>query len=121
MDLAFVNRMAGITWGGGEIWDLKMAEGLEEMGAEVTFYVGRPLRSELPEPIEGFETVEIPTPHLRDFAYAAPPGVGGALAHLDASVFCRRTAKAISSVISTSYRFAPDPTLHSMWIKSTHP
>jgi glycosyltransferase involved in cell wall biosynthesis len=72
-----------------------MAEGLEERGAEVTFYVGKPLRSELPEPIEEFETVEVPTPHLRDLAYAAPPGVGGALAHLDARMFCRRAAKAI--------------------------
>jgi len=95
MDLAFINRMAGITRGGGEIWDLKMAEGLEERSAEVTFYVGKPLRSELREPIKEFETVEVPTPHLRDFAYAAPPGVGGALAHLDARVFCRRAAKAI--------------------------
>ena len=95
MDIAFINRMIGITRGGGEIWDLKMAEGLEERGAEVTFYVGKPLRSELPEPIEEFETVEVPTPHLQDLAYAAPPGVGGALAHLDARVFCRRAAKAI--------------------------
>ena len=95
MNLAFINRMAGITRGGGEIWDLKMAAGLEERGAEVTFYVGKPLRSELPEPIEEFETVEVPTPHLQDLAYAAPPGVGGALAHLDARVFCRRAAKAI--------------------------
>lgn len=93
MNLAFVNRMAGITRGGGEIWDLKMAEGLEERGADVTFYVGKPLRSELPEPIEDFETVEIPTPHLRDWAYAAPKGIGGALSHVDAEVFCRRVAR----------------------------
>jgi glycosyltransferase involved in cell wall biosynthesis len=95
MDIAFVNRMAGITRGGGEIWDLKMAEGLEELGAKVTFYVGKPLQSDLPEPIEGFETVAIQTPHLRDLAYAAPPGVGGALSHLDSRIFCRRAAKAI--------------------------
>lgn len=93
MDLAFVNRMAGITRGGGEIWDLKMAEGLEERGADVTFYVGKPLRSELPEPIEGFETVEIPTPHLRDLAYAAPVGVGGGLADIDSRLFMTRTVK----------------------------
>jgi glycosyltransferase involved in cell wall biosynthesis len=59
----------------------------------VTFYVGKPLLSKLPEPIEDFETVEIPTPHLRDWAYAAPRGVGGALSHIDAEVFCRRVAK----------------------------
>ena len=93
MDLAFVNRMAGITRGGGEIWDLKMAEGLEERGADVTFYVGKPLRSELPEPIEGFETVEVPTPHLRDLAYAALKGIGGGLADIDSRLFMDRTVK----------------------------
>lgn len=93
MDFAFVNRMAGITRGGGEIWDLKMAEGLEKMGAEVTFYVGKPLRSELPEPIEGFETVEVPTPHLRDLAYAAPKGIGGGLADIDSRLFMNRIVK----------------------------
>ena len=93
MDFAFVNRMAGITRGGGEIWDLRMAEGLEKMGAEVTFYVGKPLRSELPEPIEGFETVEVPTPHLRDLAYAAPKGIGGGLADIDSRLFMDRTVK----------------------------
>jgi len=95
MDIAFINRMAGITRGGGEIWDLRMAEGLEELGADVTFYVGKPLRSEPPEPIEEFETIEVPTPHLRDYAYAAPPGVGGMLAHIDTRIFCRRVAKAV--------------------------
>ena len=90
MDLTFVNRMLGISRGGGEIWDLKMAEGLEELGADVTFYVGKPLRSELPEPIEDFDYVEVPTPHLRDLAYAAPIGVGGALSDLDARLFTLR-------------------------------
>ena len=85
--------MAGITRGGGEIWDLKMAEGLEERGADVTFYVGKPLWSELPEPIEGFETVEVPTPHLRDLAYAAPKGIGGGLADIDSRLFMNRAVK----------------------------
>jgi len=70
-----------------------MAEGLEKMGAEVTFYVGKPLRSELPEPIEGFETVEVPTPHLRDLAYAAPKGIGGGLADIDSRLFMNRIVK----------------------------
>lgn len=95
MDIALVNRMVGIVRGGGEIWDLKMAEGLKDRGVDVTFYIGKPLRSDLSKPIKGFETVEIPTPHLRDLAYAAPPGVGGALAHLDSRIFCRRVVKEI--------------------------
>lgn len=95
MDIAFVNRMVGISRGGGEIWDLKMARKLEEMGADVTFYVGKPLRAELPEPIEDFASVEIPTPHLQELAYAAPKGVGGLLADVDAQIFCRRAAKEV--------------------------
>jgi len=87
--------MAGITRGGAEIWDLKMAEGLEGRGADVTFYLGKPLSSELPEPVEGFETVEIPTPHLQDCAYAAPPGIGGTLATIDSAVFCRKVAQEV--------------------------
>jgi len=90
MNLAFVNRMLGITRGGGEIWDLKMAEELEELGVELTFYVGKPLRSDLPEPIDGFKTVEIPTPHLRDLALGAPIGIGGALYDVDRWLFRRR-------------------------------
>jgi glycosyltransferase involved in cell wall biosynthesis len=93
MDIAFVNRMAGITRGGGEIWDLKMAEQLEGLGAEVTFYVGKPLRSELSEPIEEFEYVEVPTPHLRNLAYAAPIGIGGLLSDIDARLFTGRVVR----------------------------
>lgn len=96
MNIAFVNRMVGISRGGGEIWDLKMAEGLEDRGAKVTFYVGKPLRSDLPEPIESFETVPIPTPHLQDLAYAAPQGIGGVLADVDAHVFSRRVARQLA-------------------------
>jgi len=92
MDVAFVSRMVGITRGGGEMWDLKMAEGLEERGANVTFYAAKPLLAGFPEPVDGFEVVPVPTPHLKEAALAAPKGVGGALAHLDSRLFCRRTA-----------------------------
>ena len=96
MDVVFVNRMIGIARGGGEIWDLKMAEGLDQRGANVTFYVGKPMRSDLPEPIENFETVSIPTPHLQDLAYSAPKGIGGVLADVDAHVFSRRVARRLA-------------------------
>jgi glycosyltransferase involved in cell wall biosynthesis len=85
--------MAGISRGGGEIWDLKIAEELQKIGVDVTFYVGKPLRSELLEPIEQFEYVEIPTPYLRDFAYAAPIGIGGALSDIDTQLFTNRVIK----------------------------
>lgn len=92
MKIAFVNRMIGFTRGGGEIWDLKIAEGLTNRGADVTFYLGKPLYSELPMPVEQFDSVEIPTPHLQNLAYAAPRGIGGLLADIDSRSFCRRVA-----------------------------
>lgn len=90
MDIAFVNRFAGINRGGGEMWDLNMAERLEKQGAKVTFYVGKPLRKELPEPIEEFDSVGVDTPHLRDLAYSAPTGIGGLLADIDKWIFSDR-------------------------------
>jgi glycosyltransferase involved in cell wall biosynthesis len=93
MDIAFINRMIGITRGGGEIWDLKMAEHLQSKGVNVTFYVGKPLFGDLSNPVREFDSVTVPTPHLQDTAYAAPKGVGGILADIDAEVFCRRAAR----------------------------
>ncbi|WP_137285803.1 glycosyltransferase family 4 protein [Halorussus salinisoli] len=90
MQLAFVNRTAGFTRGGAEIWDLKLAESLRDMGVEVTFYVGRPVFSELPNPPTEFDYVEVPTPQLRDVAFAAPPGIGGLLTDIDSWVFAQR-------------------------------
>ena len=93
MDIAFVNRFAGISRGGGEMWDLKMAEGLEDQGAEVTFYVGKPFQKKLPEPIEEFGSVPVDTLHLRDLAYSAPQGIGGLLADIDKWIFSSRVKK----------------------------
>ena len=113
MDIAFVNRFAGISRGGGEMWDLKMAEGLERRGAEITFYVGKPLRKELPEPIEEFNSVAVDTPHLRDVAYSAPRGIGGTLADIDKWIFSDRIKKNLRKTdhdiihINGHPRFAP--------------
>jgi glycosyltransferase involved in cell wall biosynthesis len=109
MDIAFVSRMAGITRGGGEVWDLKMAEGLGERGANVTFYAAKPLRSEFPDPIEEFDTVPIPTPHLNEIAYAAPKGVGGLLGHIDSDIFCRRVANALQNQEHDLVQICSDP------------
>lgn len=95
MDIAIINRMLGISRGGGEMWDLKMAEQLRELGVNVTFYLGEPLRSDIPNPPAEFEYETIPTPHLRDLAYAAPQGIGGALMDVDVYEFTRRAANAI--------------------------
>jgi glycosyltransferase involved in cell wall biosynthesis len=96
MDVAFVNRMLGITRGGGEIWDLRIAEALADQSIDVTFYVGEPLTSELPEPLTDFETVEVPTPHLRDIAYSAPRGIAGLVEEVDSAVFRRQTTRALA-------------------------
>ncbi|MFB6185131.1 MAG: glycosyltransferase family 4 protein [Haloarculaceae archaeon] len=96
MQVAFVNRMLGFTRGGGEIWDLRVASELRAQGVDVTFYVGTPLTRSMPEPLEGFETVAVPTPHLRDLAYAAPRGVAGLLADVDSAVFTRRTIRRLT-------------------------
>lgn len=93
MNIAFVNRMLGIHRGGGEIWDLQIADYLEDLGADITFYVGKPIQSQLPEPPDQFSYVEVPTLHLRDLAYAAPIGVGGVLNDIDSRVFSNRVMK----------------------------
>lgn len=90
MEVAFVNRMLGLHRGGGEIWDLRMAEHLRDLGVDVTFYLGKPRGSELTHPPWDFDYVEVDTPHLQDLAYSMPAGVGGALADLDAHFFTRR-------------------------------
>lgn len=95
MDIAIINRRLGISRGGGEIWDLKMAEHLRELGVDITFYLGKPLRSNLTDPPVDFDYISIPTPHLQDLAYAAPPGIGGALMDIDVYEFTRRAAKTV--------------------------
>lgn len=93
MDIAFINRMLGLTRGGGELWDLQIAEALRGYDVDVTFYVGSPLLSDVDVSVEGYETVPVPTPHLRDFAYAAPRGIGGMLEEIDAASFARRSVR----------------------------
>ncbi|MUV88835.1 glycosyltransferase [Halapricum sp. CBA1109] len=90
MRVAFVNRMLGIRRSGGGMWDYRMAEQLRERGVDVTFYVAEPLTGELTEDLSPFECVPVPTPHLQDIAYAAPRGIGGVLADIDARVFASR-------------------------------
>lgn len=95
-----VNRMLGLTRGGGEIWDLRMAENLRELGVEVRFYLGKPRSGDLTHPPANFEYVEVETPHLQELAYSMPPGVGGAMWDLDAWLFTRR---AVDRLRGTDY------------------
>jgi len=97
MEVAFLNRMIGFVRGGAEIWDLRIAEHLQELDVDVTFYYGKPINSEVPNPIEQFESVPVTTPHLQNLAYAAPMGVGGVLKDIDCNIFSRQGVKTIEA------------------------
>lgn len=90
MHVAMVNRMAAITRGGGEIWDLQVAERLDRGDVDVTVVTGAPLRGDVPDPVERVESRSVRTPHLLETAHALPPGPAGALADLDLYLFARR-------------------------------
>jgi glycosyltransferase involved in cell wall biosynthesis len=97
MKLAMINRMLGFNRGGGEMWDLNIARELENLGVDVTFVIARPLFGEVPNPVDDFETIRIPTPHLKDLSYAAPKGIGGLLADIDSQFFTRRVASRLAN------------------------
>lgn len=133
--------MMGFTRGGGEIWDLEMASHLRDLGVEVTFVIATPLRGSVPTPVESFPTVDVPVPHLQEHALAAPRGIGGVLADIDANVFARRVAATLDDRstfdllhVNSLPEFAPfierfdQPVTtklngppHSLWYDRLHP
>lgn len=102
MNVLFVNRMIGFYRGGGEIWDLRIAEHLRRLGVDVMFYYGEPVNDNAPSPIEEFESVPVKTPYLQNLAYAAPIGVGGILSDIDRNLFAR---KAINMIRKSNYDY----------------
>ena len=59
MRITFVNRLAGIFWGGGETFDLEVARAFVRLGHDVQFVIGRRLwRLDLP-------MLEFPTTYVR--------------------------------------------------------
>ena len=59
MRITFVNRLAGIFWGGGETFDLEVARAFVRLGHDVQFVIGRRLwRLDLP-------LLEFPTTYVR--------------------------------------------------------
>lgn len=97
MNVAFVNRMAGLLRGGGEMWDIQMARQLQELGVDVTFYVGKPLRSELSNPPRESTCVPVPTPHIYPMASTAPRLISGILADLDTKMFGEAVKRRLST------------------------
>lgn len=96
MKVAFVNRMMGFTRGGGEIWDLRMAERLRDLGVDVTFVIAVPLRSAVPRPLPEWPTVHVPVPHLQEKALSLPRGIGGLLSDVDSQLFAKRAVQKLS-------------------------
>lgn len=90
--------MLGFVRGGGEIWDLKMANRIESQGVDVTFVTGSPLRDDSPYAIEDFDTETVTTPHIIDFAYSLPPGAAGVMTDLDAFFFARKVGKVLGDI-----------------------
>ena len=61
MRITFVNRLAGIFWGGGETFDLEVARALTQLGHTVQFLVGRRMMR-LDIPMREFPTTYIRAP-----------------------------------------------------------
>jgi glycosyltransferase involved in cell wall biosynthesis len=68
MRITFVNRLAGVFWGGGETFDLEVARAFIQLGHNVQFVVGRRLWR-LDSPMLEFPTTYIRTPYLRWLMY----------------------------------------------------
>ena len=63
MRITFVNRSAGIFWGGGETFDLEVARAFIRLGHDVQFVIGRRLwRVDLP-------MTEFPTTYVRTLLF----------------------------------------------------
>jgi glycosyltransferase involved in cell wall biosynthesis len=63
MRITFINRLAGIFWGGGETFDLEVAKALTHLGHDIQFVIGRRLwRLDLP--MAEFLTTYVKTPFL---------------------------------------------------------
>jgi glycosyltransferase involved in cell wall biosynthesis len=90
--------MLGMVVGGGEIWDIEMARQLENKGVKVTFFTGTPLSqsAKFRYDDEPFTVEFIRTPHLQEYALAAPMGIGGLLSDLDRQIFRRRLKRQLS-------------------------
>ncbi len=88
MRVKFVNRGMGMYRGGGEIFDLNMAQNLEKLGVEISFLIGKPLFRRAKHPLTQFKTTYVASPFLRDFSQRIPWG-GKYLRYLDHWLFAR--------------------------------
>jgi glycosyltransferase involved in cell wall biosynthesis len=102
MRITFVNRLAGIFWGGGETFDFQVARAFIQLGHEVQFVVGRRLwRLDLP--MAEFPATYVRTPYLRWLMYKGDASqkllfkrIGWRAALLDIEMFERIAFKRIA-------------------------
>jgi glycosyltransferase involved in cell wall biosynthesis len=101
MKVLFVNRMMGVSWGGGENFDYHLARGFQKRGHEVVFLTGqwgnRP--NNIPQEIE---TICIESPYLRRYMYRLAgklPTVPGLIAETDLALFLRAARSQIEKTV----------------------
>ena len=102
MRITFVNRLAGIFWGGGETFDLEVARAFMRLGHNVQFVIGRRLwRLDLP--MLEFPTTYVRTTFLPWLTYRAEASprlmmnrIGWRVELLEGTVFERMAFKSIA-------------------------
>ena len=101
MKTLFVNRMMGISWGGGENYDYHLARGLQALGHEAVMLTGK--RKGSPTPVlDGLECIAIESPYLRHHMYNLAgklPLVPGLFAETDLWLFMEKAMAVIRRIV----------------------
>jgi glycosyltransferase involved in cell wall biosynthesis len=100
MNILFINRMMGISWGGGENYDYHLARGLQARGHQVLILTGR--KQEAAPPPRDVECLAIRTPYLRHHMYKLAgrlPLVPGVFAETDLWLFREKAKRTIERVL----------------------
>ncbi len=69
MKILFINRLIGISWGGGENYDFNLATALQSLGHQVTFLAGQTASSKPMENVGSVPAIPVVTPYLRKYMY----------------------------------------------------
>jgi len=90
MRVKFVSRLMGMLRGGGEIYDIRIAENLQKLGVDVSFVVGKPFLGKSRYPLEEFDTDYCASPYFYDLYHKiAHIRCSGRLYSLDRWLFSR--------------------------------
>ena len=76
MKVLFINRGMSFYRGGGENFDLNIADALEKLGCEIEFITGKSLTGKIRYPVKEFKTTYLTTPYLRDISQKIKKGSG---------------------------------------------